>query len=88
MRVKLLGFLLGLTLLPGCRSVRDFLLPGDADSTGGGIYQTTDERRRLEAYEDRQNDMMRERREGRIDPLPERLPSDSDFGDFYAGDSR
>ena len=76
MRAKLPCLLVALILLPGCRSVREFLFPEDARSTGAGIQHTTDEQRRQEQYEDRQNSVMREKRKGRPEPIPDGLPLD------------
>ena len=80
MRAKLRCLLVALVLLPGCRSVKEFLFPEDRRSTGAGIQHTTNEQRRQEQYEDRQNSIMREKRKGRPEsfpdewPLPERIP--------------
>lgn len=74
MRTRLVCLLVATILLPGCRCVREFLFPGDSHRTEAGIRQTTDERQRLERYEDRQNEIMREDRKGRSDPPLERVP--------------
>jgi hypothetical protein len=64
MRKGLACLLLVVALLPGCRSAKDFLFPDDYRSTGGGIYQSPAEKRRLERYEDGHNgSMIRDREE-------------------------
>ena len=74
MRIGLLCLLAALLLLSGCTSVKEFFFPNPSSGTGREIGQTTNERRRLERYEDRQNARMRDERKGRSDPILEPVP--------------
>ena len=72
MRARIVCLLVAVILLPGCRSVKQSLFPDNARPAGGGTSQTTNERRRLERYEDRQNAEIRRGAQG---PAPTRSPS-------------
>lgn len=76
MRIRLVGFLLAVLLLPGCRSVRQFLFPNDFRHAGPDAHETTEKRRRLERYEDRRNTEIIKDRTGRYPttPFPDSAP--------------